>query len=325
MARRRRRRRSPGLDLVVVGLAVVAAALLVGTHLVRTEASGRGRVVGSPRVREAPPPREETGPDVDAIARAVAGDARSPEAPAASALVATAPPPVRTAARQGTPLAAIVIDDCGQRLDLMEVAVRSRTPLTFAVIPHLPHSRASAELAYSAGHEVILHQPMEAQDDGENPGRGTLRVGMKPQQVARVLEESLGDVPHAVGLNNHMGSRATSDETLMGHVLQAMRRSAPGRGKLYFLDSRTTAETVAFEAARRAGVPAAMRSVFLDNEPDPVAIKVQVERLLALAREHGEAIAIGHLKPDTIAVLEAMLPVVPEQEVRFVFASELAR
>ena len=230
-----------------------------------------------------------------------------------------------TTSPSGPPRAAIVIDDCGERLDLMQRAIRIRAPLTFAVIPHLRASSASAELGFSSGHEVILHQPMEPSSPAEDPGQGVLQVGMKADQVARVLRRNLEAVPHVVGLNHHMGSRATADATLMGHVLAATRSLRGEHENLYFLDSRTSAETVGFEVARRLGVPTAMRNVFLDNDADPVSIRKQLDLLLSTAAAQGEAIGIGHLKPETLAVLEAVLPAVPERECRFVFVSELVR
>jgi len=222
------------------------------------------------------------------------------------------------------PRVAIVLDDCGQRLDLLERATRIRQPLTFAVIPHLPQSRPSAEAAFAAGHEVIVHQPMEPESGDENPGEGVLRPGMSRGGIARVLRSSLADVPHAVGLNNHMGSRATSDPELMAAVLGAVADIGRSR-RLYFLDSRTSARTVARDAARRAGVPSAERDIFLDNDLAPAAILGQVERLLAEAAENGSAVGIGHLKPETLAVLEAALPSADGTQVRFVFLGDLVR
>jgi polysaccharide deacetylase 2 family uncharacterized protein YibQ len=215
-----------------------------------------------------------------------------------------------------------VLDDCGQRLDLMERAVRSRAPLTFAVIPHLPHSRASAERAFAAGHEVIVHQPMQPESGDEDPGEGALTSGMKPEQVRRILRESFADVPHAVGLNNHMGSRATADPALMAAVASSLKAMD---GELFFLDSRTSARTVARSAAASRGVRTAERAVFLDNDLSPAAIRSELDRLLRLAAENGEAVGIGHLKPETLDVLEAVLPSENASEVRFVFLSDLVR
>ena len=222
------------------------------------------------------------------------------------------------------PRIALVLDDCGQSLELMRRAIKSRAPLTFAVIPRLPHSRESAELAWGSGHEVIVHQPMEPESSDQDPGEGAITVGMAPARIRAVLRENLADVPHAVGMNNHMGSRATSDAALMAEVLVSLKSLRPDG--FYFLDSRTTAATVALQAARTARMPAAERSApFLDDDLSPAAIQGQMAQLMARATADGQAVGIGHLKPETLAVLEAIVPGVPEAQYRFVFLSELVR
>jgi len=251
---------------------------------------------------------------------------RRPATPSSPLPLPTPPPsdaaPAKLPEARGARVA-IVIDDCGQRLELMQRAVRVRQALTFAVIPRLPHSSASAESAHAAGHEVILHQPMEPEPGDQSPGDGALMVGMRRSQVERILRENLADVPHAVGLNNHMGSRATADAKLMAATFEAVRELSRPR-PIFFLDSRTTAETVAEDAARKAGLQAGRRAVFLDNDPSPRAVRDQLAVLLATARERGEAIGIGHLRPETLEALEAVLPR-EESEVSFVFLSALMR
>ena len=279
----------------------------------------------APRIERPAPP----GPRAAAASGEAPADGRVrsepvAEAPPRAAIpVASAPlaPPPRGG---GLPRIAIVLDDCGQRLDLIERAVRIRQPMTFAVIPHLPHSRSSAEAAFAAGHEVIVHQPMEPESGDENPGEGALLTGMSPARVARVLASSLQDVPHAVGMNNHMGSKATADAVLMGELFEGLGKLSRGR-PLYFLDSRTSARTVAREAAGRAGVPSAERDVFLDNDLAPAAILGQLDRLMAEGAGRGQAVGIGHLKPETLAVLETALPAAEGTQARFVFLGDLVR
>lgn len=329
-ARRPGGARRRGIPWTVVGLLLVAAAALVALTQVprrtRPAAPPGDAVAGIEEPEGAPtagtaPPAARVAPAAPATAPAAAPRASAPPPPP--------PPPERARidpkpAPTTLPLAAIVLDDCGQRLDLMERAVRIRQPLTFAVIPHLPHSRASAEAAFAAGHEVIVHQPMQPDGPDEDPGEGAIVSGMSPARVAKTLRASLDDVPHAVGLNNHMGSRATADARLMDAVLGSVA-ALSRRHPLYFLDSRTTPRTVALEAARRRGVRCAERDVFLDNEPDAAAIRGQVDRLVAEAASQGQAVAIGHLKPETLAVLEATLPALDGREVRFVFLGDLVR
>ena len=200
--------------------------------------------------------------------------------------------------------------------------MRSRVPLTFAVIPHLPASRRSAELAHEKGAEVIVHQPMQPEAGDEDPGQDAIAPGMKRERIVRILRASFDDVPHAVGMNNHMGSRATADAALMEATFAALEQVKPGA---LFLDSRTTAQTVALDVARRQGIAAVQRSVFLDNDLSASAIRGELDRLAGLAATQGEAVAIGHLKPETLDVLESVLPAMEGRDCRFVFLSALVR
>lgn len=324
-------RRGGGAGPVLVGLALAVVAVFALVQAVERRDAAEGATSAAVQ-QEADVARS----DFRAVAPSPAGRSavsaasppttavREPRAPAASIASDVTPrqPPTPGDAPARV---AIVLDDCGQRLDLMQRAVRIDVPLTFAVIPHLEHSRASAELAAAAGHEVIVHQPMEPEGHPAFDPDGAIVTGMGASEVRDVLARSLASVPHAVGMNNHMGSRATASPTLMGHVLGAVAATPGPRGPLYFLDSRTSAETVALDTARRLGVPTARRHVFLDNEDDPVHVRRQLEELLATAREEGEAIGIGHLKPVTLTVLDAVLPGLPPDEYRLVFASSVVR
>jgi hypothetical protein len=211
-------------------------------------------------------------------------------------------PPASPAARR--PRVAIVIDDVGMNLDLVRRASALPVPLTFSVLPGLPSSAESARIAVKRGREVILHLPMEPDEYPEkDPGPGALLTGMAEEEVERVLGEALRSVPGAKGMNNHMGSRLTTDP-------EAMRRLVRGIGsrRLYFLDSRTTPASVALQVAREAKLRSASRDVFLDNVEEEGAIREQLERMVRIGRENGSAIAIGHLKEPTIAALGAFLP-----------------
>jgi len=141
---------------------------------------------------------------------------------------------------------------------------------------------------------------------------------MTRAQVAAIVAADLDDVPGAEGVNNHMGSRASADRPTMDAVLSVLKQ----RG-LYFLDSRTTAFTVAAEEAGRLGVPCRSRSVFLDDVADESAIRNQLERALGDARSEGAAVAIGHPHPKTLAVLERELPRLGSRGVRLVRVSDL--
>ena len=214
--------------------------------------------------------------------------------------------------------ASIVIDDLGQEMRPARELLRVPYPLTFSILPRLAESEATAAAAHQSGREVMLHLPMEPLATGMSPGPGAIRVGMPGLEVDRVIESDLASVPYVAGVNNHMGSRATSDPALMGEVM----RDLAGR-KLYFIDSRTAGSTVAFEAARRAGIPAFYRSVFLDDTESVDYTLGQLRRLRAAVQSQGVALAIGHPHPSTIAALESFLPALERDDVELVPASRL--
>ncbi len=220
----------------------------------------------------------------------------------------------------GIPRLAIIIDDLGRDPSAAASVLALPFPLTASVLPNLQHSAGVADQAYRRGDRVMLHLPMEAESGAAQPEAVELRVGMSADQVRSILASMLATVPHATGVNNHEGSRATADPALMNALMPAIR----ARG-LYFIDSRTTAATVAYNAAESAGVPAASRKVFLDDTPTREAILAQLELAARDARRDGSAIAIGHPHPATIAALAEGLPRLKAEGIRIVFASELVR
>lgn len=215
---------------------------------------------------------------------------------------------------------AIIIDDLGNDRTAADELLSLGFPLTVSVLPHLPLSSEVAEEAYRRGDEVMLHLPMQSESPTAKTEEVELRVGMNARQVDTALAGMLETVPHAVGVNNHQGSRATADPELMAALMPELRR----RG-LFFVDSRTLASTVAYDTAERFGVRAASRKVFLDDSARPEAILRQLELAARDAERDGSAIAIGHPRPDTIATLAKGLPRVEAQGVRLVFVSELVQ
>ena len=167
---------------------------------------------------------------------------------------------------------------------------------------------------------MLLHLPMEAEADGAKREPIELRVGMTSREVESDLAGMLETVPHAAGVNNHQGSRATADPALMSALMPALQQ----RG-LFFIDSRTTAATVAFDAAKRAGVRSASRKVFLDDTPNRAAILAQLELAARDAARDGYAIAIGHPHPATIAALAEGVPRLEARGIRLVFASDVVQ
>jgi hypothetical protein len=234
-------------------------------------------------------------------------------------VVARVHPPITQDGIKSGPKLAIILDDMGYDRSAADAAFALQFPITLSVIPHLPLSAEVAEEAYRRGDQVLLHLPMEA-EAGEKAEPIELRVGMKTDQVERDLDAMLETVPHAAGVNNHQGSRATADATLMAELMPALRR----RG-LFFIDSRTTAATVAHDTAEKAGVRSASRKVFLDDMPKRDAILAQLDLAARDAARDGFAIAIGHPHPETLAALVEAAPRLEARGVRFVFVSQVVQ
>ncbi|MEW6337071.1 MAG: divergent polysaccharide deacetylase family protein [Acidobacteriota bacterium] len=196
-------------------------------------------------------------------------------------------------------LLAIVLDDAGYALDPVREIARLPGEVAVAVLPNAPHSSEVARALGAQGRELLVHMPMEPlAGHGPGPGEGAVLVGQDAAEIERRVEGAFAVVAGAVGLNNHMGSRATADAGAMRAVMASLK----SRGA-YFLDSRTTADTVAERTARSAGVPALRRSVFLDVADEPSAVRAALREAAAIARSNGRAVAIGHVQPVTLEVL----------------------
>ncbi len=216
---------------------------------------------------------------------------------------------------------AIIIDDVGNELGSLETLLAVPVPLTFSVLPHAARTAESLRMLERSGAEVMLHLPMQPASHPETyPGDGALLLSMDEGQIKTKVEEALAKVPGAMGVNNHMGSAFTADARCMRAVLGVLRE----RG-LFFVDSRTTAQTKGHSMALRMGVPAAERSVFLDNHQDTSSIMASLLALGRTAELEGEAIGIGHPYPETVAVLQEKLPQMKAAGYHFVHASELVK
>jgi len=213
---------------------------------------------------------------------------------------------------------AVVLDDWGYTLKQVPALSSIHRPLTVSVLPSLAHSAEVARAAQASGHEVILHLPMEALDPKAPREAGTILTGMPRREVIELMNRSLSTVPTAKGINNHQGSKATTDAALMEIVLQETKR----RG-LYFLDSYVTQKSVCAEVAERVRIPFARRSVFLDNEMSGPAIQKQFMELARVAARHGEAIGIGHDRPVTLEVLRQAVPALEKAGYTLVPVSQL--
>ena len=229
-----------------------------------------------------------------------------------------APPPAPEAVPPGgEALVALVIDDLGRSLGDLEALAVLGVPVSHAVLPFESRTGEVAAALAGRGAEVLVHLPMEAAG-GADAGPGTLHHGMSAAELAAATRRALAAVPGAVGANNHMGSVLSADERAMRAVLGVLAENG-----LFFLDSRTSPDTVAYRAAAELGIPAAERQVFLDADPRPPAVRAQFHRLLALARARGAAIAIGHPLPATLSVLAEEVPRAQALGYRFVPVSYL--
>jgi polysaccharide deacetylase 2 family uncharacterized protein YibQ len=209
-----------------------------------------------------------------------------------------APPPV--AVTPGGARLAIVIDDIGESMSAACDLAALDYPVTFSVWPRSTHAREAAELAHKAGREVMIHLPMEpVRYPQVKPGPGAILSGQQPQEIAALVRDAVRRVPHAVGLNNHMGSRATQNAAAMRTVCEAL----DGTG-LFVLDSVTHQNSKLYAEAKRAGLPAYKRNVFLDVIADKRNIMFQLDKAARIAQAEGQAIAIGHPLPETVAALK---------------------
>jgi polysaccharide deacetylase 2 family uncharacterized protein YibQ len=216
---------------------------------------------------------------------------------------------------------AIIIDDMGAGMQEARELLAIGLPITFSVIPGLPKDRAVAELAHQQGGRVMIHLPMEPQGYPERRlEKNGLLLSQSEAEITERLRTYFQAVPHAVGANNHMGSRFTEDREKMGLVLNILK----GKG-LFFIDSLTSPKSVGLQLAHQLGMEAGTRNVFLDNVQEVGLIKVQLEEAARIARRKGGAIAIGHPHPATIRALREMMPELRDAGIRFVYASELVR
>jgi len=201
------------------------------------------------------------------------------------------------------PLLAIVIDDWGYSARNAEPFLNYPFPLTTAIIPYLAHSVSLAQQAAEYGHEVILHQPMEALNSYLDLGKGSILTTMEPEEIRSQLQANLAHLPVIRGVNNHMGSKVTADSAIMQIVLEELNNH-----NLYFLDSHTTSLSVVAETAKTVGIPYAVNDLFIDNVNEVEPIKTQLRKVMQWAIRDGSAIAIGHVRPATAQALWEMIP-----------------
>lgn len=216
------------------------------------------------------------------------------------------------------PRIALIIDDIGYSPAIARQFMQLGIPLTYSVLPRLPHSHDLAvEIRYK-GQEIMLHQPMEPYNSSYDPGPGALYVGYDARKIARILEENISVVPYAVGINNHMGSKFTSSSREIRETLCVVKDKG-----LFFVDSLTSSRSKAYRTAKRLHISSARRNIFLDNVLDESAILFQLYKLRQHAIKYGYAVGIGHPFSETARAIGKFLTNVNEHEVSFVHASKI--
>jgi polysaccharide deacetylase 2 family uncharacterized protein YibQ len=217
------------------------------------------------------------------------------------------------------PAVALVLDDFGYTKKNLKEVNSLGIPITLAVLPNTPYSKAVCSFADKSGMEVILHMPMEPEREDVALEKDTLLVEMDPKSVSDVINRAFESVPSAKGMNNHMGSKATGDNEFMTAVLKDLKKR-----DMFFLDSRTSKDTVCKQAALKAGIAYLGRDVFIDNELDPESIKRQMHKVEKMVLEGSDVIAIGHDRAMTVKVLKEVVPEMKEKGIKFVTLSEMA-
>lgn len=213
----------------------------------------------------------------------------------------------------------LVIDDFGYRNDaISDGFINLPVPITCAVLPGHSQSSRIAKKVVNAGKEVIIHMPMQSSVASSGEDGFKLKTGMTSEEIEWRLSEALSDIPEAIGINNHQGSKATSDKRVMAVVASVLKNN-----NKFFLDSRTSSKTVAENTMRSAGVPTARRHIFLDNDLNTENILSQLDKLVEIAEKKGLAIGIGHVKRNTLEVLQKKIPDLIDRGIEFKFLSQV--
>ena len=294
------------LSVFLVFIAMSAALLIIG--LSRYSTTGRQPELTNPIQNPLPLGSTESVNVLPELPETIT-------APQGSNPIEPAVKPTPAVPREPTPVKpkhkgnlVFIFDDAGHNLWQLEPFLALPFPITIAVLPGLPYTRKAAAMTVAAGKELILHQPMEA-IGGANPGPGALYLDMPDHDIRLSLRENLAQLPGALGINNHMGSKATADERIMAIVLDEARQAG-----VYFVDSLTIAESVVHSTASLMNLRTWERTVFLDNTPDRTSIMKYVSEGTKIAEKRGYAIMIGHVwSADLAQTLSDLYPQLVEQ------------
>ena len=215
-------------------------------------------------------------------------------------------------------LASIIIDDLGNNLEYGNMVIELPAPVTLAFLPHTVFATNLADKAHNAGKEIMLHLPLQSVSHHSHTP-GTLTLHMTQAEFTRQLDSDIESVPHIKGINNHMGSLLTQHPGHMEWLMSALS----DKGGLYFIDSRTTTESVASQFANRHKVPHLDRDIFLDPDFRPETIRREFTRFINKINQTGYAIAIAHPHPRTIQFINEHIDELEKQGIKLVTVSEL--
>jgi len=218
-------------------------------------------------------------------------------------------------------MVAIIIDDLGMGGKVTRELLAIDCPLNFSILPFLPHSKDTAREARKRGFLVMLHLPMEPKGypgPDKDPGKGAIFVNTSRKEIAKIIAQDLSGIPYVQGVNNHTGSRLTENKEIVDLILKELKKR-----KLFFVDSKTSPNSIAYREAKRLGLRSGERDVFLDNEIDLDYIKGQIRLLARIALKEGQAIGIGHPHSLTARAIKESIPELENQGIEFVLVSEL--
>ncbi|HAJ32663.1 MAG TPA: hypothetical protein DCK79_04750 [Candidatus Atribacteria bacterium] len=218
------------------------------------------------------------------------------------------------------PKVAFIIDDLGYETEVAKKIMELEFPIALSILPFLQYSEFIAEEGKKNNKEIMLHLPMEPSNSFVNPGPGAIKFYMSEEEIRLAVRECILDFPYAIGVNNHMGSKITEDREIMEIILEEIREF-----NLFFIDSMTSKNSIAYEVAQEMGIKTAVRSVFLDNKNDMEYIKGQMLEVQETALREGEAIAIGHSRINTYYVLKRVIPELIRAGIEIVPVSELVK
>ncbi|GAB6100101.1 hypothetical protein JCM16358_19800 [Halanaerocella petrolearia] len=215
---------------------------------------------------------------------------------------------------------AVVIDDLGFNHKGTEEMLKIKRPLTLAVLPGRPFSQHDAKLVKEADQELILHQPLEPLNPKVDPGAGAIDTSMTKEEIRTTLQDNLNSLPQVMGINNHMGSKGTSNKRVMKEIVKVLKDR-----EIFYVDSSTSADSVAFEVARANNLPTVANYLFIDNIDKKKEIKKMLLRLGKIALKKKELVVIGHVRQNTALALQEVIPKLEDWGIKLVYASQLVK